>query len=813
MAAAQMQLEDWLDDLCVRFIINLPQEDLSSVARICFQVEEAQWFYEDFIRPLDPTLPSMPLRTFCLRIFQHCPLLASFSVENHTKAFEEFLQYKTRVPVRGAIMLNNAMDSVVLVKGWKKGANWSFPRGKINKDEDDLDCAIREVYEETGLDLRAAGLVPTEKKPKYIEILMREQQLRLYVFRDIPMDTKFQPRTRKEISKIQWYKLSELPAFRKKGAPNQNDGGTGPAVNKFYMVAPFLVPLKKWVQSQKKLNERRTTSGVHGNLSHQVPLDEVGTTEDDTWASGYAEKSSHVPAIETLDGATQELQRLLKMQPPTQGLQSPPQEDKGTALLSILQSSNSRPPPATLGNMPLQNMPLDATVSELPQPRNPHHLTELTELNAIRAQSQQPPPSFPYASEHGNAFWNPLLSFTNQPHSMQQCPPETTKHQQTGYQQAQPPVYEAQDLMLQNGSPQNLFVNQHIGASQNTLPGSALGPSLQNSQMSTGPGSAQLSGTSLALLNAFKRDTGITQGDRSIMNPSNTGIASQSGALSSQQLDYNVSTTLLNHLSDRSNRPADQTHVSELLGSSVQPNGDPHRSALLGMFKKGPSDTVKNMLQDGSVQQDQPGNSKQKMGQLGQDQNTLLRQFQADPSPPREHLSLKQLATRPKPSQTAVPSPHGGENPGLYRQQQQQTQQPPPLRILQRGQTLDDFANHTTQIREMSSKASSLTTQNPAHDFPVAASGSSLNFSSGDNTRRPDGAREQKQQLLSLFGKQQSPGDAALASGIGPRPGADLPSSRVSSMASRGAETPISPAEQTFLLDYLQSVTNKAGRK
>ncbi|KAL2202088.1 DCP2-domain-containing protein, partial [Sarocladium strictum] len=243
-----------LDDLCVRFIINLPQEDLSSVARICFQVEEAQWFYEDFIRPLDPTLPSMTLRTFCLRMFQHCPLLASFSVENHTQAFEEFLQYKTRIPVRGAILLNSAMDSTVLVKGWKKGANWSFPRGKINKDEDDLDCAVREVYEETGLDLQAAGLVPKDTKPKYIEISMREQQLRLYVFRDVPMDTPFAPRTRKEISKIEWYKLSELPAFRKKGAADDanNANTTNTNANKFYMVAPFLVPLKKWVLAQKR---------------------------------------------------------------------------------------------------------------------------------------------------------------------------------------------------------------------------------------------------------------------------------------------------------------------------------------------------------------------------------------------------------------------------------------------------------------------------------------------------------------------------------------------------------------------------------
>ena len=60
-----------LDDLCVRFIINLPEEEIQSVERVCFQVEEAQWFYEDFIRPLDPSLPSLPLRAFSLRIFEH----------------------------------------------------------------------------------------------------------------------------------------------------------------------------------------------------------------------------------------------------------------------------------------------------------------------------------------------------------------------------------------------------------------------------------------------------------------------------------------------------------------------------------------------------------------------------------------------------------------------------------------------------------------------------------------------------------------------------------------------------------------------
>ncbi|KAI9713109.1 MAG: mRNA-decapping enzyme subunit 2 [Bogoriella megaspora] len=255
MTETKMQLVDWLDDLCVRFIINLPQEELESVERICFQVEEAQWFYEDFIRPLDPTLPSLTLRNFCLRIFQHCPLLSQFSEYHHSAAFSEFLAYKTRVPVRGAIMLNDTMDKVVLVKGWKKNAAWSFPRGKINKDERDIDCAVREVYEETGYDIKEAGLVDELRETKSIEITMREQHMKLFVFRGVPMGTHFEPRTRKEISKIGWYNLADLPTFKKVKQPH-DQAEEQLKLSKFYMVAPFLVPLKKWIAQQRKIDDK-----------------------------------------------------------------------------------------------------------------------------------------------------------------------------------------------------------------------------------------------------------------------------------------------------------------------------------------------------------------------------------------------------------------------------------------------------------------------------------------------------------------------------------------------------------------------------
>ena len=160
-------------------------------------------------------------------------------------------------------MLNHEMDAVVLVKGWKKGANWSFPRGKINKDEPDLECAIREVYEETGFDIEEAGLAAKDDNVKFIEITMREQHMRLYVFRDVPMDTYFEPKTRKEISKVQWYKLSDLPT-QKKGKNHQEARGEDLAnnANKFYMVAPFLNALKKWIMQQKKLDKQKDTPSI-----------------------------------------------------------------------------------------------------------------------------------------------------------------------------------------------------------------------------------------------------------------------------------------------------------------------------------------------------------------------------------------------------------------------------------------------------------------------------------------------------------------------------------------------------------------------
>lgn len=460
-----------LDDLCVRFIINLPHEELESVERICFQVEEAQWFYEDFIRPLDPDLPSLNLKNFCLRIFQHCPLLSEFSSYHHSTAFSEFLAYKTRVPVRGAIMLNQEMDQVVLVKGWKKSANWSFPRGKINKDEPDLDCAVREVYEETGFHLKDAGLVGNDEDMKNIEVTMREQHMRLYIFRGVPMDAHFEPRTRKEISKIQWYKLSELPTLKKQ-KQQQEGRGEDLAVNanKFYMVAPFMVPLKKWIAQRKKIEKHNghsqlsaTPMKVNGNvalpekmISHTNSHDAPPTPDDleglvaKLRHPNQANRASHLSealkAPLSAQDASAHLKSLLRVSPNTventtastlTGSETPNPD----ALLALLQPAG----PTQQDNS--SKMPLDTMSGPAMLPP-----TLDTEYINLESSSRHPPPimhpvlnhqnqsqPMPHSTFHStNSTKYPSIQSvaTNQPQSVRQSLPSI--HRDTHHPRSSP---------------------------------------------------------------------------------------------------------------------------------------------------------------------------------------------------------------------------------------------------------------------------------------------------------------------------------------------------------------------------------------
>ncbi|QSZ37259.1 hypothetical protein DSL72_009353 [Monilinia vaccinii-corymbosi] len=887
MTDRKLQLEEWLDDLCVRFILNIPAADLAHVPRICFQIEEAQWYYEDFIRPLDPSLPSMNLRNFCLKIFAHCPLLSNFSASSHMQAFEEFLFYKTRVPVRGVILLNAEMDSVVLVKGWKKGANWSFPRGKINKDEDDLTCAIREAYEETGYNLEVSGLVAQDRSlVEGLDITGHNQQIKLYPFRNVPLDTPFEPQTRKEISRIQWWRLSDLPGYKKKGQ-QQHQPEAAANANKFYMVAPFLPKLKKWILNQKKEDTRMMANNHHleaaGNISH-----DEGITEDDQPVEpnmNYNASASQDAERTRRNAADRALSAMMQVQPPTQGLQrsainqAQPQasHSSGQQLLALLhskppvdQSALTQPPPQP---------PLDQITTQPPFPNTPHHQvphpSHVLNQPPTFPQQQQQRPIQTYSYQQPDLHTRhdqrsiPNIQYRHQApqqmpqHVPQQIPQQRERHPyQPPLIHPQPLPPNAQKVLFAGGPVHSTMVPQAVEQQPSRHNFSTSGamplPQFHNVHATMVPpqqkeAPAALTGHSLLLLNAFKTRDQVNG------NATSNNLPSQGPT----QAQVKTSLPEAQELPGESSQPAPAPFSIQAVQSSkfVQernagipstashnrtarpPVSEHQRSMLLGMFKSPaakpatldavpaavalPTSGSPSAVELSAVEVASPPSIAQQKPING---SATISEAIHDIPEMNPELNLpfraKAILTRPENAHRDS-KPYGSLSKKPVTRPEMQNygkissknspEKPFQPQILKRPQANTVKASPLLAPSTIAAYSPNLASSNMA-----GSSTSPLSL-----TSQAPQSTEQKHALLSLFGKSPM----AASTSISRTSSHDGPSSnhlidatrnaasrsRVGSLASgngegmsrRGSQTPISPADKGFLLNYLGAVASR----
>ncbi|XP_009892114.1 PREDICTED: m7GpppN-mRNA hydrolase [Charadrius vociferus] len=185
-----------------------------------------------------PGLPQCGIRDFAKAVFNHCPFLLPQG-EDVQKVLDEWKEYKMGVPTYGAIILDETLENVLLVQGYLAKSGWGFPKGKVNKEEAPYDCAAREVFEETGFDIKDYIC-----KEEYIELRINDQLARLYIIPGVPKNTKFNPKTRREIRNIDWFSIDKLPCHRNDMTPKSK---LGLAPNKFFMAIPFIRPLREWI--------------------------------------------------------------------------------------------------------------------------------------------------------------------------------------------------------------------------------------------------------------------------------------------------------------------------------------------------------------------------------------------------------------------------------------------------------------------------------------------------------------------------------------------------------------------------------------
>ena len=747
-------------------------------------------------------------------------------------AWTIFLDYKVRVPVRGAILLNHDMDEVVLVKGWKKGANWSFPRGKINKNEKDLDCAIREVYEETGFDVREANLVPDEDKVKSIEISMREQHMQLFVFRDVPQDTHFEPRTRKEISKIEWYKLSDLPTLKKN---RQDDGLAVVNANKFYMVAPFLGPLKKWIVQQKKLDQK--TQAAVESEGYSLAEENGAQTEQAALSALPQAVPSDLPEVtSTTQDASSHLKRLLNIggvaQIPTATQPEEPiktsmvDRSKSNALLALLQQGSqhvSRASNVVSASPSQQNAP---TVAQAPHlapnffPGFPQQQAHPQPSTFVQQTSTQPynlsqNGHIPSAHHPTNQLELSASPSVQQVSSMQV--PGSQSQQHVTHMNRHALSGQAQAPFQQTGDPQ---------FSQQSQPAQSMGAVVPHASKLPPP---KLNNHSRALLGFFKPNASPS--------PSNTQPATLAvqGSAQPRKTSHHQD-SLLNLFKTQ---PADSTpQPVELSGNPVPPSSAaptgvqilqravpqaPHQSPMApSATKRNPSSaTVSghlNMPQFEATSKSSPkrgphGSGNSRKGRFDQRAHHQTQQ----PASPITILPRPQSAKR-DPSTTG-PSAQSAQSHTVP------TQAPEPVKPFQPQQILRRSEKTGYEDLMGAPQPQQAVNPEPAVEAQTAELAPQTTFD-----RRPSQNSAQKEALLSLFGKQglSSPSpvpqhvshttatnqSAAAVSGlVSPLSSRQFPSSGESlSRHGTPSETDMvpnrisSPNDKAFLLGYLQNV-------
>ena len=240
--AREVSLESCLEDVETRFLYNLPESELNKSERLFFQIEQAWWFYEDFYADkFDNIRHFKDLKSFAKAIFGHCQLLSRIH-HKFDEMFEDFGAYKSEIPVCGCILLNTDLTKMALACDWG-GKSWSFPRGKIDEGESSFECALRETLEETGFDARNYC-----NEENLLVTILNGKIFRLYIAPGVPENTVFVPLTRKEVSKVEFFKIDSLPKST-------------------YSVIPFVPKLKRWISQQVKSRVRGSSTRSPARLS------------------------------------------------------------------------------------------------------------------------------------------------------------------------------------------------------------------------------------------------------------------------------------------------------------------------------------------------------------------------------------------------------------------------------------------------------------------------------------------------------------------------------------------------------------------
>ncbi|EKX71993.1 conserved hypothetical protein [Theileria equi strain WA] len=234
-------LDSALLDCYGRFITLLPEDVLRDHIHLCFILQEAYWWYCDKWCAKHDDLPKMTLAQFIHLVCNDCPIIKPYVPQDDLPGLlSSWKVYSRGIPVRGAIILSRDLKRVLLVQSCNS-KKWSFPRGKVDQDEDDMTCAAREVMEETGLSVGNCmhnSVYVQNTRNDGTNLPDASVDVKLYIVPCFDDSLKVCPVSKYEISGHAWIELDKLKA-----------GNPGVST---YQVRPFVEKVIDFVRCFKR---------------------------------------------------------------------------------------------------------------------------------------------------------------------------------------------------------------------------------------------------------------------------------------------------------------------------------------------------------------------------------------------------------------------------------------------------------------------------------------------------------------------------------------------------------------------------------
>ncbi|KAL7298437.1 hypothetical protein TKK_0008225 [Trichogramma kaykai] len=117
----------------------------------------------------------------------------------------EWTSFKESVPTCGAVIFNHDRSKILMVESYRSRI-WHFPKGKINEGEKPHECAIREVLEEIGIDIKVYL-----KRSVFIDSFKDKKYTRLYIIEGVnESNLEIEIKTCEEIRTVQWVPVDRI---------------------------------------------------------------------------------------------------------------------------------------------------------------------------------------------------------------------------------------------------------------------------------------------------------------------------------------------------------------------------------------------------------------------------------------------------------------------------------------------------------------------------------------------------------------------------------------------------------------------------